>query len=438
MNSKKFILEAEKAGLEASEIVVTKSSSLSFELFHGELNSYTVSTSSKILARGIYNGKLGSTSTEKDDATTYHFLINEIKEHATYSEKEEAPIIFKGSKKYHKKNVFSQELEEWKTEDKIALLHKIEDKLKGMDPRITEVEVAYKDVVSDESFYNSYGLALKNKSNYFYIYASVVVKDGDDVKSNGDIFLSSKPSEFNLDEFTQKVVDSTVSLLNGKPIKNKKYKAVFNQDVVSSLLGALLSGLSAEEVQKQSSLFVGKLNQEVLSKKISIDEKPLTKNCFFTYFDDEGVASQNKKLFSRGKLLTYLYNLETAAKDGVESTGNGSRAGGKMGISFSNIVLKPGKLSEEQLFEKVKNGVYITEINGLHAGLDPRSGDFSLQASGYFVTDGKKAGPLTLITVSGNLVKLFNDVIAVGNNSKLTLSSIDTPSIAFKNVGVSS
>ena len=92
----------------------------------------------------------------------------------------------------------------------------------------------------------------------------------------------------------------------------------------------------------------------------------------------------------------------------------------------------------EQLFEKVKNGVYITEINGLHAGLDPRSGDFSLQASGYFVTNGKKAGPLTLITVSGNLVKLFNDVIAVGNNSKLTLSSIDTPSIAFKNVGVSS
>ena len=109
-----------------------------------------------------------------------------------------------------------------------------------------------------------------------------------------------------------------------------------------------------------------------------------------------------------------------------------------MGISFSNIVLKPGKLSQEELFTKIKNGVYITDINGLHAGLNPESGDFSLQSEGYHVVDGKKAGPLTLITIAGNLFKVFNDVIAVGNDHKLTLSSNDVPSLAVKNIAVNS
>lgn len=438
MNSKKFINLAKEAGFEASEIVVTKNTNFSFSLFHSELDSYSVSTSSKILARGIYQGKIGTANTEKDDATTASFLINTIKDAATLNEKAEKPIIFEGSKKYHKKNIYSKALEDWKAEDKIALLHKLEDTLKGLDKRVNEVEVQYSENSSEESFVNSYGLNLKNKSNYFYIYASVVVKEGDEIKSGGDIFLDSDPSKFDLEKFAKKIVDDAVSLLHGTPIKNKKYKAVLAPEVVSSLLNALLSSLSAEEVQKHSSIFEGKLNTQILSKKITIDEKPLTKNCFFSYFDDEGVACENKRVIDKGVLKTYFYNLETAAKDGVESTGNGARRGSKIGISFNNIVLKPGKLSQDELFAKIKNGVYITDISGLHAGLNAESGDFSLQSEGYHVVDGKKAGPLTLITVAGNLFKLFNDVIALGSDSKLTLSSTNVPSIAVKNLAVNS
>lgn len=438
MNSKKFINLAKEAGLEASELTITKNTNLSFSLFHSELDSYSVSTSSKILARGIYNGKIGTATTEKDDASTYDFLISTIKTAASLNEKEEKPIIFKGSKKYYKKNVYSKELEHWKDEEKIDLLHKLEDKLKSLDSRVSEVEVQYSENSSEEIFTNSYGLNLKNKSNYFYIYGSVVVKEGDEIKSGGDIFLENDPSKFDLDKFATKIVNDAVSLLNGKPIKNKKYKAVLAPDVVSSLLSALLSSCSAEKVQKHSSLFEGKLNQKVLSKKITVDEKPLTKNCFFTYFDDEGVACKNKRVFDKGVLLTYFYNLETAAKDGVESTGNGSRSGSKIGISFGNLVLKPGKLSQEELFKKIKNGVYITDISGLHAGLNADSGNFSLQSEGYLIKDGKKDSPLTLITIAGNLFNLFNDVIALGNDSKLTLSSNTVPSIAVKNIAVNS
>lgn len=439
MNSKKFILKAKEAGLEASEIIIDKSTTLSFGIFNHEIDSYTTSTTSKILARGIYNGQIGAVSTENDDNDSIDFIINEIKNNASHLEKTEKPIIFEGSKKYHKKNVYSKKLDEWKDEDKISLLHKVEEKLYELDKRVINVEASFEQITSENSFFNSYNLKLTSKSNYFYILGSVVAKEGDETKTGYEIFLSSDPDEFNLDEFCAKIIKKATSSFNGISIKAKKYKTVFNPEVVASLTNALLSGLSAEEVQKHSSFFEGKLNTQVISPKITIDEKPLEKNCFFNYFDDEGVACFNKKVFARGKLLTYFYNLETAAKDGVESTGNGSRgSSSKVGISFNNIFIKPGKLSEEELFNKIKDGVYITRISGLHAGLDSRSGDFSLESNGFLVKDGKIASPLTLITISGNLFKLFNDVIAVGNNTKLTLSSVSTPSIAFKNVGISS
>lgn len=438
MNSKKFILAAKEAGLSASELIISKSSSFSFGLFHGELDSYSVSSSSSILSRGIYKGKMGAFSTEKDDATTIDTIIENIKANASLSEKEEKPVIFEGSKKYHKKNVYNPELDKWKAEDKIALLHQVEEAIYKKDKRVSEVQCEFSESASEETFVNSFGLNLKDKSNYFVISASVVAKDGEETKSAWKVFLNSDPKAFNIDEFATKVVEDAVSLLHGTPIKNKKYKAVLSKGTVASLVSAILSSCSAEEVQKHSSLLEGKIGEQVLSNKITIEEKPLSKNCFFSYFDDEGVARSNKKVFDKGVLKTYFYNLETAAKAGVESTGNASRRGGRIGISFQNVVVKPGKLSEEALFEKIKNGVYITSISGLHAGLNPQSGDFSLQAEGFHVEDGKKVGPLTLITVAGNLFKVFNDVIAVGSNNELLISGIDCPSIAVKNLAVNS
>ena len=199
----------------------------------------------------------------------------------------------------------------------------------------------------------------------------------------------------------------------------------------------MLSNVSSESIQKHSSLFEGKLNTQVASKKLTVYEKPLAKNFFFSAFDGEGVATQNKTVIENGVLKTYFYNLNNAKKDGVQSTGNGSKSGNKVGIKFSNIFVKPGRTSFEGLVEKVHDGVFITDITGLHAGLNATSGDFSLQAEGFHIKDGKIDKPLTLITVSGNLFKLFNDIIAVGNDAKLLVSATTTPSIAFKNLKIS-
>lgn len=437
MNFKKYFEKANEAGITSSELTSSTSTSFSFSLFKGELVSYNIDTSRRLSSRGIYEGKMGFGTTENDSADSADFLINAIKLTASLNESDDEPIIYEGGTSYKKFTLNSKNLKARKTEEKIKICKEIEQKLQNYDSRISDVEVYYSDNYSERILANSFGLNLKETNNYFVISASVVIKDGEEIKSNYDSYFGVNPEEFNIDEFCKNIVEKGLGKLHGESIKAGKYKAVFSRESVSALLNALLSNVSSEQIQKHSSRLEGKLNTKVLSDKLTVYEKPHLRNIFYTYFDDEGVATQDKVIFEKGVLKTYFYNLVTAKKDGVETTGNASRRGNKMGITFGNITVKNGRLSEEELFKKIKNGVYITDVSGLHAGLDSTSGDFSLQAEGFHVENGVKSKPLTLFTVSGNIFELFNDIIAVGNNSKLLINSTTTPSIAFKNLKIS-
>ena len=285
---------------------------------------------------------------------------------------------------------------------------------------------------------NSHGLKLQQKNNYFLYYGAAVARENDQTKSGADLFFGNDFSKFVPSELSKSVVKETIGQLGGYPCETSTYKAVLSPDVVASLMYAYVSSSIAEDVQKNSSLFVGKLGQKVASKKVTIEDLPLSKNVFARAFDDEGVATFNKAIIKDGVLQTYLYNLTTAAKDGVESTGNGVVSGGsKVYTSPTFLQMKPGRKTQEQLFEEVGNGVYITDVSGLHAGLNSRSGNFSLQSTGYLIENGKKSHALDIITISGNLVDLFNSIISIGNDSKTFLSACRCPSVLIKKLAVS-
>lgn len=438
MNVKKFFELAKSRGIEASEIYSRKKYSLSFELFHSEVSSYSMSESLSLSARGIYEGKFGVVNTEKVDRHTPNFLVDEIIANAKVIEKEDPALLFEGSDKYKKKNLFNREIEEISIDQKMKNLLEIETKLRKFDPRVIEVQtVQYSEEAVEVVLANSYGLNLKSKSNYYVYGAVVVVKEGDEVKTGYKVLLSNDPNELNIDEFVKEVVLDATRKLGGTQCDSKNYPVVLSQKAAAGLLGPYLQSASAEEVQKHSSLFIGKLNERVASSKITVLEQPLLKNPFFRYFDDEGVATVNKKIIDKGILTTYLHNLETAYKANTTTTGNGYRSGSKIGVSFVNPSIKPGRLTEEEMVAKVKDGVYLSDVAGLHAGLNPQSGNFSLQAEGFVIRDGKLAEPLSLITVAGNLLELFMDVQEVANNSELQLSGITSPSLLIKSLAIS-
>ncbi|MGI6713817.1 MAG: TldD/PmbA family protein [Bacilli bacterium] len=434
-----FFEEAKNRGLSASELSSTKSRSLNIEIFRSEVTGFSIDDSEVVNARGIYQKRFGAASTEKTDKQSLVGLVDKITSSATINENVDPAIIFPGSPKYQKRHIFDKNLAKVSVDEKIALLFEIEKRLKTSDPRVTEVSsVTYQESFSEYALMNSYGLNLHSRNNYFYIYAAVVVKQDEEIKTGYRIFLHNDFAEFPIDKFVDEVLSNALEKLGGKPLPTGRYKTVINPRVTASLLNFYMQSAIAENVQKNTSLFMGKLNTPIASKKVTIEEKPLLKNIFYSYFDAEGVATYNKAFVEKGVLKLYAYNLTTAAKEGVETTANAQGSGSKIGTGYTNLVLKPGRLDEQALFEKVKDGFYLTEVQGLHAGLNPTSGNFSLQASGFAIRNGKLAEPIAHITVAGNLLDVFKDVVAVGNNLELQLSSTSTPSILIKGLMVAS
>ena len=145
---------------------------------------------------------------------------------------------------------------------------------------------------------------------------------------------------------------------------------------------------------------------------------------------------KNKTVIDKGVLKTYFHNRETAKKDGVESTGNASWGGGKFGIGFLNVFVKGGKKSFDEMIAPIKLGVYITDIAGLGTGMNPASGDFSCQAEGFMIRVGKFAEPLNLITLSGNLMKMFDSIKDLDNRVELQVSATSCPDLYIKSMNI--
>ena len=433
----KFFALAKEAGLQEVELYISESRSLSISLFHGEVDEYKDNNGYSILARGILNGKCGSATADVWNKDKAAWLVKEMVANAKVIENDDPIFIFKGSEKYHKVNTFNKDLENVSIDQVMKGLQDVEKNCRELDPRIIEVAGTEYHQSSDKTtLINSNGLNLVQKNNYYYFVVQCVAKEGEQTKSGYDFFFDNDFSKFDAKKFAKKVVDQTVAQLGGEACASNKYKAVLHPDVVTSLIKAYVGHANAEEVQKKSSLFIGKIGQKIASKKVTIEDRPLQKNPFARWFDDEGVATYNKAIVKNGVLQTYLYNLTTAAKDGVQTSGNGY-GGGKKGVESTFLYLKPGKKSLDELFADVGNGVFITEVSGLHAGLNPQSGNFSLQSTGFMIENGKKGKPLDLITVSGNLLDIFQDVVEVGNDTYVSPSGVSAQSLLIKKIVVS-
>jgi len=438
MKYDKFFDLAKKVGITECELYISEEYSLSAELFHGEISKYDLANSKNVLARGKYNGKMGTASCDIWSNAKAQYLVDQIVANAKVIETGDPAIIFKGSEKYRKISGFNKELSSISIDKKIEVLKKLEQLIINEDKRITkDVELGFQESRSVVSLFNSHGLKLVNKTNSFVYFAVAVAKSDSQVKRGFKLFLDNNFSKFNVNDFAKKVAKEVLSKLDGYPCDSKTYKAILSPNALSSLIGAYIGSADAEDVQKKSSMFIDKLNTLVASKKVTIEDKPLQRSIYAEWFDGEGVATYNKPIIKKGVLCTYLYNLITAKKDGVQTTGNAVRTSGKIYTSPIFLAMKPGKQSFDELAKKVENGVYITDISGIHAGLNPQSGNFSLQSDGFMIENGKVTRSLDMITISGNLMDLFKSITDVGNDVEVFASHVSCPSVIVKKLAVS-
>ena len=106
----------------------------------------------------------------------------------------------------------------------------------------------------------------------------------------------------------------------------------------------------------------------------------------------------------------------------------------------TNLIVEPGEKDFEQLVEEVGEGIILTDLSGLHAGVNAISGDFSLLCEGYLIENGKKGRPVEQITVAGNFYDVLKSIKSIGKDV-INLPSGEgeffTPSVYIESLAIS-
>ena len=215
------------------------------------------------------------------------------------------------------------------------------------------------------------------------------------------------------------------SELGGDIAPTGQYPVVFAPEAMCSLLQVFSSIFSSEAAQKGLSQLADKEGQIIASSAVTLVDDPFHKeNPEPINFDAEGSPTHKKNIIEKGKLNTLLYNLKTAAVAGKKTTGNAAKGGYDAAVMVRpfTMYLENGTLTEAELLAKAEGGVCITSLEGLHAGANPISGDFSLQSSGFMIKDGKKADYVKSFTVAGNFYEVLKNIEALADNCQLPMA----------------
>lgn len=440
----KIFNKGKEAGFTDMEIYIQGNKQFDTRIFEGEIDKYGISDEIGLSFRGLYNGKMGYSYTEKVDESSIEMLINEAMGNSITVDSDDEEEIFQGSKEYKEVDCYNKEFEKITAEQKIEFLKEVEKAALSMDKRVDSVDYCmYSDETEYISLTNTKGLKLENKFNIAEVYVSVVVKDGEDTKTGENYIVSNDFSKFNPKEIASHAVEEAISMLGAESIESGQYPIILRNNVAASILQAFAPIFVAENVQKNLSLLKGKLNEQIANEIITVVDDPFMKNGVASAaFDGEGVATKYKKVIDKGVLKTYLYNSKTAKKDGVESTGNASKSSYKSPISTSptNMYIEKGNTDLSEIISNTEKGIMIINVEGLHAGLNTVSGDFSLSAYGYLIENGKIVRPVNQITIAGNFFEVLKDIEVVGNDLKFGFPGfgyIGSPSLKVKSLAVS-
>ena len=428
---KELLAQAKAAGIEAAEAYLSEKENFSAMRNNGALEDYQSNHTRGLGFRGLVNGRMGYASTEALDEESIGQLIRGVIESATLCESDDEQPLYQGGGQVPELELYQPELDKVAPEAKLAKIEAMENACKAADSRYLNGYNMVETTKHTVRIANSFGMDQTYTENFCDLYCGANVKEGDNVSTGGFVQISRDFDALDPDRLARDSVDQAVKGLNAEPVASGKYHVVFWNEALVSLLGVFSTVFSAETEQMGLSLLSGKLGETIAAPCVTLVDDPLRPDCLGSRpFDDEGVPSHQHMLVENGVFRTFLHNLKTARKAGVESTGNGSKAdySSPVRVAPSNLYFEPGALSFEELLSQVGDGIVITEVSGLHAGANPVSGDFSLLSKGYTLKDGKRDQPLERITVAGNFYELLKNIRAFANDLRFPNGALGSAS----------
>jgi PmbA protein len=311
----------------------------------------------------------------------------------------------------------SPALEEWDTARKIELALAIEKAARAREGVSQVEETMYADGSQRVALANSRGFTAGYESTIAYAWASAFAGEGSDLMTGLGVAMGRDPGAIDAEAVGAEAAERAVSLAGARQPEGRRCPVVLDPFVSASFAGFIGGMLSADAVQRGRSLFADKEGDEIAGTDFVLADDGLHPDGpAAAPFDGEGSPRRRTPLIDGGKLLTFLYDVRTARRGGRQTTGNAGRGSYRTppSVSTTNLVLEAGDSSMEELVARAGDGLYVASVAGLHSGVNPVSGTFSVGATGRLIENGELGRPVREITIASDLVSMLQAVQAVG------------------------
>lgn len=408
---KKLIKAFNDENITDVEVYYSKTESTNINIQNGEVETFRLNNDEGINVSGNYKNKYSMTYIEKYDDASIKEAIKNIKDTSTYNNKPE--------RKNHLTDISLQ-----KTTHKtynadidivIEKLKEVQKQVEKIDERVVFVpRCSYHEQNTKIYLCNDQDVQLED--NYAYTVGMIgAVAQSGEIKNNGFAFQNSDSFE-NIDynKLAKEAVKDAINALDATSLTSGKYDILFENKSAANIFACFLPMFYQDTIKINSNRFIDKNDKQVATSKLNIVEDPLYINGRIKRtFDDEGIKTYKKYIIQNGVLKNTLKSCQYGT-----STGNAFRKSYKdnIAISSANAYIEKGNISTEDMIKNLKEGIMITNIDGLGAGINTVTGDFSLISNGFYIQNGKIIKSLNQITVAGNFYNLLNKIVNLSSD----------------------
>ena len=216
--------------------------------------------------------------------------------------------------------------------------------------------------------------------------------------------------------------------VNPKPGVPGNYDVIFSPLPFANIIESVGKAASIFNVESKLSCFAGKLGKKVGSDNVTlVDDGTLPNGFDSVKFDEEGVPTQKNIIIEDGVLKKYLHNTSTAKRHKTKTTANA----GIVSPNPFNLIFENGNFNKEEMIRQVKRGLIVTNV-WYTRFQNYESGDFStIPRDGMFlIENGRVTGPVKELRVSDNLIRILQNIAAVGKEPEPVFGwEVEVPTI---------
>jgi TldD protein len=308
---------------------------------------------------------------------------------------------------------------------KAELLRACDERARSAGADVTQVRIGYAESRRRVEVFNSEGRAAADDRTRVRLSAQVVARRGDRVETGTDTrggHAGWELVEQDPEAVPGKAARRALALLDAVDAPTGRLPVVVGNGFGGVLLHeAVGHGLEADAVQKRASVYTGRLGEQLAEPFVTAHDDGLRANDWGSDgIDDEGTPTRRTTVIEEGRLVSYLYDVVRARKDGVDSTGNGRRESFRHVPvpRMTNTYFAPGEATPEQLIGEVGHGLYAVSFGG--GQVEPATGDFVFGVSeGYLIENGEVGAPVRGATLVGNGLEALRAIDGIANDLEI-------------------